>query len=166
MGRKLKTIRRFAFALEILIAYVLQGTVGLIPAVNGNKPSLLICAALTIALFENELCAMIFGFVCGALTDAGSGGIGFYTVLLGAVCFFVAYLCENVFVTNIFNVMLSFSVIIFILFSLDFALSELLINRIAHAAAYYTGHTLIRFLYTMLFVAPFYYLNGLIRRRS
>ncbi len=167
MERKLRITRRCAFALEVLAVFVLQGTPRLIPPILGNTPSLLICVALTVALFENEICAVIFGLVCGALTDLGfSNRIGYFTVMLGIICCFISYFAGNIFVTSLLNAVLCSVFVIFVLFSVYFLLFHYLSLRYDNAGIYYVRHFLIRIAYTSVFIPPFYWLNKIIRRRS
>lgn len=102
-----KVIRYFGYALELLVVFVLQETPGLVPAAFGARPLLLIPAAVSIALFEGETPSMLFGLAAGLLTDFGYGGIiGFYGLMLAAVCYGVSLIAANLMRTNFLTAML------------------------------------------------------------
>ena len=104
MDTRLKILRFVAYSIEIAVLFVLEGTPMLLPEIFGSKPCLLLPVALTIAVFESETASMSFGFVCGILTDIGyTGNIGFYTIVLTLLCFFIGYCAGNFFVTNLLN---------------------------------------------------------------
>jgi rod shape-determining protein MreD len=104
---KYRIIRYLGFALEILVVYVLQETPGLIPQVQGARPVMLLPVVLSIAMFESELPAMVFGLAGGLLIDFGAGGVlGFHGLLLAAACYFVSLMAANLFRTNFLTAML------------------------------------------------------------
>ena len=75
--QNLKFFRYLAYSIEILVFFVLGSTPSLFPEIFGATPCLLVALAITIAVFESEVPAMIFGVICGALTDLGfSNSIG------------------------------------------------------------------------------------------
>lgn len=71
MERRYQVIRYFAYSIELLVLFIIQETPGLIPAVFGARPILLIPVAVSIAMFENELPAMFFGLAFGLFLDFG-----------------------------------------------------------------------------------------------
>lgn len=163
MEGKLKFLRFVAYAIEVAVLYVLSGTPGFLPEILGVKPLLLLPVAITIAAFENEVTAMIFGVICGALCDIGFGtDIGFYTIALTLLCFAFGYCARNFFVTNFVNAMVIGSVttvaLLFIHF-LIFAAGSGMPNLWGHFAMHY----LIRILYTLLFLPPLFWFNRLFR---
>ena len=165
MERRLVITRRFAFALEILVLFVLQGTPRLLPPILGNTPSLLICAALTIAIAESELCATFFGLACGVLTDLGfTDRVGFFAVTLTVICFFISFFTKNIFVTSLQNTLLFSALIITVLFSLHFLIFHMMLLRTP--AGYFLRHHLIRIVYTLVFIPPIYGLYKFLRRKT
>lgn len=102
-----KVIRYFGYALELLVVFILQETPGLIPAFSGVRPVLLVPAAISIALFEEETPSMLFGLAGGLLTDFGYGGIlGFHGLMLAAACYAVSLIAANLMRTNFLTAML------------------------------------------------------------
>ena len=102
-----KVIRYFGYAIELLVVFILQETPGLIPAVYGARPVLLIHAAVSVAMFENETASMLFGLAGGLLIDFGYGGIlGFHGLVLAAACFIVSLIAANLLRTNFLTAML------------------------------------------------------------
>ena len=56
-----RLIRYLAYTLELLVLFMVQETPGLLPAVAGVRPVLLLPAAVAIAMFEEEVPALAFG---------------------------------------------------------------------------------------------------------
>ena len=162
MEKRHNFLRFFAYSLEIIILYILQGTPLLLPEIFGSKPCLLLPVALTIAVFESETVAMAFGFVCGLLTDIGfSGKIGFYTVVLTLICFAIGYCARNFFVTNLLNASIigigTIALLIIIHFWLNVAVQE-----IPEAGTQFVKHYISRIFYTGAFFVPLYFLGRLL----
>lgn len=161
MDGKLKTLRYITYVIEIILLYVLSGIPGFLPQILGVKPLLLIPVAVTIAVFEKEVPAMIFGLVCGALCDIGyTSSIGFYTVALTILCFFFGYCARNFFVTNFANAMAIGGVTVVVLLCLYFFF--FVSGTMPNAGAHFLRHYLIRILYTAVFLPPLFFLNRLL----
>ena len=97
-----RLIRYLAYTLELLVLFMLQETPGLLPTIFGSRPLLVLPAVHTIALFEKELPAMIFGIVGGLLLDFGlSGVMGFHALILAVLCFLVSLLAQVYLQVNI-----------------------------------------------------------------
>lgn len=104
---KYTVIRRVAFLVEILVAFVLQETPGLIPSLWGAKPVAVLPVVLSVALFEEETPSMLFGLFGGLLIDFGYGSmLGFHGLLLAAVCHGVSRLAADLVRTNLLTAML------------------------------------------------------------
>ena len=84
MKARYKILRCLAYFLEILALYVLQMTPGLVPSVFGVTPLLVIPAALTVAVLEDEVTGLAFGIFAGLLVDFGMGDmLGFHALFFG-----------------------------------------------------------------------------------
>lgn len=163
MDGKLKFLRYIAYALEVILLYVISGTPGFLPEILGVKPLLLLPVAITIAVFENETPAMIFGFICGALCDIGfDTRIGFYTIALTLLCFAFGYTARNFFVTNFVNAMVIGTVTVTVLLMLHFLIFGSRADM-PHAGGHFVRHYLVKILYTLLFLPPLYWFNRLFR---
>ena len=80
--------RFFGYSLLLIILYVFQGSGFIIPEIFGGRPLMLISFALCIASFENTLPSVIFGALCGVLTDISfDGSIGYFAFALTIVCY-------------------------------------------------------------------------------
>lgn len=157
--------RYFAYTLEILIFYVLQGTPTLIPELFGSKPLLLIPIALTIASKENQIPSLIFGAVCGALTDiASSGGVGFFAVMLTLVCYIEAEIFKKYIVPSFVSTALFSAVAVSVLICLYFLIFKL-IAGIPECGVLFVNHYISRIVYTFITVVPFYFLNKYLNSR-
>lgn len=156
---KLKWIRYFAYTIELLVFFIVQETPRLIPAVLGERPVLLIPAALAIALFEEERPSLFFGLFAGLLIDAGMGQtLGFHALLLGVSCFFLSALAANLIHTNFLTAMLVAVVVPFFIFFLQWVFFFVLFEYESPWYAFVT-HYLPRYGYTVLLMPIAYYFN-------
>lgn len=163
MEGKLKFLRYVAYAIEVAVLYVLSGTPGFLPEILGVKPLLLLPVAITIAVFESEVTAMIFGLICGCLCDIGFGtNIGFYTIALTILCFAFGYAARNYFVTNFVNAMVIGAVTVTVLLFIHFLIFNAG-NDMPNLCGHFVRHYLIKILYTLLFLPPLYWFNRLFR---
>lgn len=161
MEGKLKFLRYIAYAIEILLLYILSGTAGLLPSVMGVRPLLLLPAALMISVFESEQPAMYLGFVCGALIDVGSDArIGYYTVILTVLCFALGYCARNFYVVSFLNAMVVGAIAVTVILLLDFFIFSGAVV-LPHAGLNFLRHWLIRIIYTLVFLPPLYWFNRL-----
>ena len=163
-GRANAFFRYLAYAMEIVVVYALGNTPNLMPELFGAKPTLLLCVALTAALYEREIPAMVIGIVCGVLIDLGySDGIGVFTIALTIICFIVGYAANNLIVATFRN---------FILYALAAVGGLYLLYFLFHFTAqgipdrwlYFLRHLLSRMIQTFLWSILFYFLNRLIYR--
>lgn len=154
-----RVIRYLAFTIEILVIFVLQETPGLIPAVGGARPVLLIPAVLSIAMYEDQTPALFFGLAGGLLIDFGVGSVlGFHGLLLAAACYIVSLITTNLFQTNFLtSILVSFIVCacvmilhwgcFYVLYGYDYPLYAL------------TVHYIPMYLYTAVLMPVTYYFN-------
>lgn len=154
--------RYLAYALELILTFVLSTTPGLMPELFGAKPALVVCVALTVAVFEREIPAMIIGLTAGILTDLGfTDSIGIFTISLTVICFVVGYAANNLIVAKFFNYVLYAFVAVGILFMLYF-LVVFVIPGTEHMWEYFTSHIVSRMVQTFLYSIPFYFINHFI----
>ncbi len=153
--------RYFAYALEILIFYVLQGTPNLIPEFFGSKPLVLIPIAVSAAAWENKIPALVIGAVCGLLTDIGSGGsVGFFAITLTLLCYAEAHIFENYLVPSFLTV----TIVCFAAALLEIGIYFLLF-RLPSGGDWgylFVHHYISRIVYTFVLIIPFYFLNKLL----
>lgn len=164
MDKKFTVVRYIAYGLEILLLFILQATPNLLPEVFGGKPLLLIPAALTIAFFEPEIPAMFFGIACGVLLDFGYGdNIGYYTVMLGIICFILGWIFRDYMVVSFLNATAFSAVIIAGLICLNFLFFYLFAGK-DEPGLYFVSHYISRAVYTFLCGIILYFINkGLFR---
>ncbi|MBQ9743414.1 MAG: rod shape-determining protein MreD [Ruminococcus sp.] len=161
MEGKLKYLRYIAYIVEILVLYVLSGTPGFMPSIMGVKPIILLPVALTIAVFEGEVPAMLYGALCGALCDIGSGtDLGLYTLTLTIMCFVLGYCASNFFVANFLNTSIIGVFCLAALFALHFFVF-CVIPEVPDLREMFLRRYLIRYIYTLLFLFPLYWFNRL-----
>ena len=157
--KNIRFYRYLAYSLEILLLFVLGSTPNLLPQLCGATPCLLVSLALAIAVFENELPAMFFGLVCGALTDLGfSNSIGTFAIGLTIVCFIIGFCANNLVATNFLGVMVTATVVITALLSLHFVFVYV-IKGYDNASVYFVNHYISRIVQTIICTAVMYYVN-------
>ena len=154
--------RYLAYVIELILMFVLSTTPGIMPELFGAKPALLVCVALTVAVFEREIPAMIFGMLAGILTDLGySNSIGVFTISLTVICFVVGYAANNLIVAKFLNYLLYAAVAVGILFMLYFSV-RFVIPGVEDMWQYFTAHIVSRMVQTFLYSIPFYFINSFI----
>lgn len=157
--------RYFAYSLEILIFYIVQTTPKLVPEVFFSKPLLLIPIALSIAAKEKPVPSLIFGAVCGAMTDMATGGtIGFFALVLTIVCYMESNIFRRYFVSSLLSVMVFAFVVIPVVICLYF-----LIFKVAAGFSdwhiLFVNHYISRIVYSFVMIIPFYFLNSYLSKR-
>lgn len=157
--RNLKFFRYFTYSLLILLLFVLNSTPSLLPDIYGATPCLLLALGVSIAYFEAEVPAMIFGLVCGVLTDFGySNSIGTFAVMMTIVCFIIGFCSNNLITANFTNVLLSATVIIAVILSLHFVFA-FVIKGIDNSGIYFVNHYISRIVQTIICTVIFYFIN-------
>lgn len=92
MRKSTKTLilRRFLFALIILLAHILQNSRGVFPSIFGIHANLLLPLTVCIGMFEREVAGAFLGLFAGVLWDTVSGlGDGYnalFLMLASALC--------------------------------------------------------------------------------
>ncbi len=161
MDSKLRFLRYLAYALEIAVLYVLSGIPNFMPSMFSVKPQLLLCVALTVAVFEHEVSSMIIGLSCGVLIDLGTAThIGYYTLVLTVLCFALGYCQRNFFVTNFLNASIIGVCSVFGVLLLHFLIFGVF-SGMADLGLLFLEQYLVQFLYTCLFLPILYWLNRL-----
>lgn len=161
--RKHSFFKYLAYALEIIILYVVQYTPNFMPELFGGKPLLLGALALSIASKEKHIPAMILGGVCGALMDLSSGAIGYFSVFLTLACWLEAEVFDKYFVSRFISAFVYGVSAIAVMLSVYFVLFVLLIHT-ADAGFIFVNHYISRFIYTVVTLLPLYPLNKLINK--
>lgn len=90
---KEKSKRRLLLVVVALITALIQHTPGFSPDIGRLSPMLFVPFVVSVAMYENNLAGLAFGFISGALWDfASSGADGMYTLLLTVIGFGVGVL--------------------------------------------------------------------------
>lgn len=154
--------RYLAYTIEIILMFALSTTPRLLPEIFGAKPVLLVCVALTVAVYEREIPAMIFGMTAGILTDLSySNSIGLFTIALTVICFVVGYAANNLIVATFLNFILYAFVTVALLFMLYF-LVRFVIAGVEDSWRYFCEHIISRMVQTFIWSIPFYFINKFI----
>lgn len=85
-NNKNKYIRYGIYAILIVVVAILQNTVGFPPAVFGARAFILLPVCVSIAMYEREIAAAVFGVIAGVLWDVSSASDGFNAVVLLILC--------------------------------------------------------------------------------
>lgn len=164
MDRATGFFRYLAYTMEIILIFILGATPGLLPEIFGAKPTLLLCVALTAAIFEREIPAMVFGIITGVLIDLGyTNSIGIFTISLTIVCFIVGYAANNLIMGTFPNFLIYSAVATAGLFMIYF-LIRFVWGGVDDAWVYFSHHMISRMVQTYLFSIPLYFLNRFIYR--
>ena len=154
-----KLVRYIAYTLEIYLLFLLQQTPGLFPEIYGARPVLLFPAAVAVSLIEREIPAMAFGIIAGLLVDFGFGaGLGFHSLLMAVVCFFVSVLTHTILRVNL-GTAIVMSVWMIAVFVLGGWIYQYLWNGYSYAGYAILRHYLPKYLYTLLMFPLIFLLN-------
>ena len=154
--------RYLAYVIEIIVAFVLATTPHLLPKLFGAKPVLTVCVALTAAIFEREIPAMIIGMVSGMMADiAYTDSIGLFTITLTIICFIVGYAANNLIMATFPNFLLYAAIAVGAIFMLYYLIA-FVIPGTDDNWTYFTNHLVSRMVQTYICSIPFYFLNKFI----
>ncbi len=157
--KNIRFFRYLAYSIEILLFYILTATPDLLPDIFGAKPCILLAVALTIAVNEAEIPAMVFGMVCGVLIDLGySTTIGVFAVMLTIVCFAIGFCANNLIAVNFYNVALMSLIVVTAVMSLHF-LFAIVLKGYQDAGVYFVNHYISRIVQTVLCAIVLYFVN-------
>ena len=161
-GKATSFVRYLAYAMEIAVVFTLGNTPGLLPEIYGAKPALLLCVALTAAVYEREVPAMVIGISCGALMDLGySNSIGVFTISLAVVCFIVGYAANNLIMATFPNFFIYSLITVGGIFMLYF-LIYFVLSGTGDMWLYFSNHLISRMTQTFVCSFIFYFLNRLV----
>lgn len=156
--KKLLFFRYFAYSLLVILLCVLQGTPKLLPEIFGGKPLLLVSLAVAIASAEEKIPSLIFGAVCGIITDISAGGtIGFFAVTLTLICYFESHIFSTYFVSGFISVMVYALVCVPVIIGVYFLLFTVFAG-IPDSGILFVNHYISRILYTVVSTIPIYFI--------
>lgn len=160
MSKNLSFFRYFAYSILIILLLVLQSTPNLFPEIFGSKPLLLVAFSFCIASKEDKIPSLIFGAVCGVLTDIATGGsIGFFAILLTLICYAEAHIFSTYFASNIVSVLIVGIITVPVLIFLYF-ISFTLLAGVTDSWTLFVNHYISRIVYTFLMIIPLYFTCG------
>ena len=159
MALKYKIFRLFAYAIEVLTLNAIIQTPKLIPLFYTTKPTILLVLAISIALVEGELIGTLFGLSSGIFMDISLFGyIGFYSLSVAILCFFIGKVSRDVIDNNITNSLIVGAVGVFLFGIFEFIFLYLAkgYGNVLYAISY---RYIPKLLYTLLFVPVVYLFN-------
>ena len=161
-----KILRYSAYAVELLFAFVLQTTPYFLPSMFGEKAVLLIPLAISAAVFERDIPAVIFGALCGVFADLSySGTMGFFGIFLVIISYIASRLMTDYIKTNMISVMTVGTVGVILVLTAHF-LFYCVFAGYTGLWTIFSCRYLIRILYTVAFIPLFYLLNKKISLKS
>lgn len=156
---KYKIFRYFAYALEIMVFFIIERTPRLIPEFFGEKAIIIVPILFMIALFEGEKAGLGFGLFIGLLIEANvSYNFGFFMIILGILGYIVGLISKDVVNVNFPTAMMvsSISLLVFFIFSFLYYSSL----ESFHGAFYiFWRHYLLKIALSNLTLPLVYYLN-------
>ena len=160
MNKSLIFFRYFAYSILIILLLVLQSTPNLFPEIFGSKPLFLVTFSLCVASKEDKISSLIFGAVCGVLTDIATGGsIGFFAILLTLICYAEAHIFSTYFKSSVVSVLIvgiiTVPILIFLYFLIFIAFAG-----ISDCWTYFVNHYISRIVYTFLMIIPLYFVQN------
>lgn len=159
MERQFKIFRYILYGIELVVLFIFQGTPSLIPELFGGKPSLLLPAVLTIAMFEPKIPALLFGLAGGLLTDISGGGvIGFFALLMTIFCYIASHLTTEIIRSTLLTAMLLSFIAIPIALVLHFLFFYVFFGY-GEIGYFFMNHYLSRIVYTVALTPIAYYVN-------
>ncbi len=164
--RKSAKLRYIVYSAEIAAAYIIQVIPGIMPELFGGKGLPLAAVAVVISVSEEELPSVVIGAVCGLLTDLSySGGICYYGIALSVMCFLISMLYKEYIRKSLFTVLAVSGAVCTAVILVQFMLFYMAAGY-PDAGSWFVRHYLSRIIYTIAFVPVFYWLNGLMYRKS
>ena len=155
-------LRRAAFVVLIIVTAVFQNTKGAVPSINGVQAFLLVPLVVAIGMFEKNIAALAFGTFAGIMWDSMSISTdGYFTVILGCVCFFSSVFIVFIMRNNIFSSFILSLISIFICNTLYWVLF-FLIKGYDSAFYVYFRYYFSSVIYTCVFSFVYYGLVKLI----
>lgn len=153
-----RMVRFIIYSIELIVMYILQST-SFIPAIGGARPLLLVCAAMTIALFEGDITGMAAGIFAGLLIDmAGTDILGIHGLILGVLGYVLGTMTMELFRENLLVTMVSMVIIIPVVCVLEWLIFYVLPGY--DGAGYVMQvHYLPKMLYTLVISPLFYWIN-------
>lgn len=160
-----KTFFRYlGYVILIVVLYVFQGAPMIVPEIFGGRPLLLVPLALCIASCENTVVSIVFGAVCGVLTDISCDGtVGWFAFALTLICCFENFIFSRYFVPSFLTVMIfSFAavtatILLYYVFFVLFA-------GVESGGILFVNHYISRTLYTFAVTIPIYFLTVFLKR--
>lgn len=143
----------------LILVFFLFESVGLMPQIYGVRPSFMLLLPVCIAICEGPLPGAVCGAACGVLIDVLSGGLGgFYSVLLIIFCTAAGLLVSAVMRNNIVTALALTGGSAVIIKFLHWYLFTYFagVDRTTH---FLVNNTIPSTLYTILMIAPLYYLT-------
>ena len=157
-----QVVKYLLYAAEMIAALLWQVTPQALPEVCGGKAVILVPLALSFAVFEREIPAMLSAVGCGMLADgACRSGNCFYVIVLLIACYAVSAACQYYIRRTLLTVMLLAVIIIPVILLLQFLLYYVCPGY-PEAGYMLVRHYLARIVYTLTFMPLCYALNRLL----
>lgn len=161
-----RPVKILVYAAEILSAFVLQSTPYLLPELFGGKGIILLPLAISAAIFEQDIPAMVIGAVCGFLADCSYGGApGLYSIMLVVICYFVSRLNTRYIKTSLPAALLIGAAAIPLMIFFRFLFFYVFAGY-SNAGTFFVRHYAPRILYTLAFMPAFFCFDRMLYKKA
>ncbi len=156
-NNKQKYIRYIIYAALIVAAALIQNLPGAIPEIFGARALILLPLCVSIAMFEREIPAALFGAFAGILWDINlykDGFNAFVLLLICAVCsLFISHFMQNNIITA-----LVLSISSTVIYNIIYVVVNLLLSGAGSSVKQIFTFYLPSCIYTAVFIPVFYFL--------
>lgn len=155
-NNKQKYIRFGLYALIILVVALVQNSPYVLPEIFGARALLLLPLVVSIAMFEREIAAAVFGAVAGILWDICSVKDGFNSIVLLLICALCSLLIIRLMRNNILTALVLGAGAI-ISYNTIYIIVNLLLSGAGASIGQIFTFYLPTGLYTLVFIPVFYF---------
>lgn len=156
-NNKPKYIRYVIYIVVIVIAAILQNSPGGIPEILGARAFVILPACVSIAMFEREISAAVFGVFAGLLWDVSSGSDGNNAFLLLIICAVCSLLIIHFMRNNILTALVLGSGGI-VVYNLAHIIFDIWLKGAGISFKQFLAFYLTSGIYTLIFVPIFYFI--------
>ncbi len=154
-------MRWFCYSAVLLVFYLWE----VAPLIRGWCPLLMIPLATSVAMFEGELAAGVFGVFCGFMLDTASGTLpGFSSLLLLICCPLISLLGQFILRSNWFSHAAMNAVTVIFMCGMDFLILHWVWERESSGISF-VRTLLPAYSWAIVFSIPIYFLVRLISTR-
>ena len=158
-NNKPKYIRYAIYTVLLVLTAILQNSPGGIPDIFGARALILLPVCVSIAMFEREIAAALFGVFAGFLWDVSTGRDGFNAFLLLIICAICSLLISHFMRNNVLTALVLGSGSV-VLYSVIYVIVNLIAAGAGISVKQLFTFYLLSGVYTLIFVPVFYFITS------